>query len=280
MNDEGVGAKPVRRWCGRANGRDFGDTCRWDNISPRSRYQKSLCISASEQLFFLPNFNLVPHSQTFPTTIKMADLDSSDIAMPISPSEQIANEISDSTARPSVTITKPIPYTFDLGHLLINDANPIQPNPSEQHLVSNGRDCAQALINQLLLTCPIASTPDGVHISLPAPIFILPREKTIPKDKEPTKWERFAKKKGIKAKKREGKLVYDEAKGEWLPKYGYRGANKAGENDWLVEVDAAKEKRTGQAGDLRKEKRTERKERVKRQERKTRANEAKSKKGT
>jgi regulator of ribosome biosynthesis len=107
----------------------------------------------------------------------------------------------------------------------------------------------------------------------------LPREKSIPKEKEPTKWERFAAKKGIKAKKREGKLVYDEASGEWVPRYGFKGANKKGESDWLVEVDADKEKRTGEAGDARKEKRADRMERMRRQERKRRANEARGVKG-
>lgn len=68
-------------------------------------------------------------------------------------------------------------------------------------------------------------------------------------------------------------MVYDEEKGEWVPKYGYKGKNRDGEEDWLVEVDEKKEARLGEAGDVRKEKRAERKERVKRQERKMRANE-------
>lgn len=100
----------------------------------------------------------------------------------------------------------------------------------------------------------------------------MPREKAIPKEKEQTKWEKFAAKKGIQAKKRDGKLVYDESSGEWVPKYGYKGANKKGESDWLVEVDGDKETETGEAGDARKEKRAERMDRIKRQERKMRAN--------
>jgi hypothetical protein len=30
--------------------------------------------------------------------------------------------------------------------------------------------------------------------------------------------------------------VYDEETGEWVPKWGYKGANKKGENEWLVEL--------------------------------------------
>ncbi|KAJ9659183.1 Rhodanese- sulfurtransferase [Coniosporium apollinis] len=181
--------------------------------------------------------------------------------------------------RPSIHVTKPTPYTFDLGHLLCIDPNPLPPHPTEAILAATARDCAQALINQLLTTCAITSTAEGVHLNLPAPETRLPREKAVPAEKEPTKWEKFAQKKGIKDKKKEGKLVYDEASGEWVPKWGYKGKNKEGENDWLVEVDDKKERDTGEAGDARKAGREERKERVKRNERKQRANERKSTKG-
>jgi regulator of ribosome biosynthesis len=217
--------------------------------------------------------------------IEMTDtpLETDEVQVPISPSDQIRKEVDtarNNAKRAEVTVTKPIPYTFDLGNLVVNDANPLPTSSSREELLSASRDCAQAIINQLLTTCEIVSTQDGVQINLPSPSTLLPREKAIPKEKEPTKWERFAAKKGIKTKKREGKLVYDEASGEWVPKYGYKGANKAGENDWLVEVDAVKEKSTGEAGDARREKRAERMERMKRQDRKMRANQKRAGKGT
>ncbi|KAF2671534.1 ribosomal biogenesis regulatory protein [Microthyrium microscopicum] len=207
----------------------------------------------------------------------MSDTEMADAVQPISPSEQLRKESAEQpttngTSRPPVTVTKPIPYTFDLGHLLLHDANPIPADPTTETLLAEGRDCAQALINQLLTTCPVTSTPEGVYLGLPDPQMPLPREKAIPKEKEPTRWEKFATKRGIKAKKRDGNKVYDEATGEWVAKWGYKGKNKAGENDWLVEVDADKEKRTGEAGDVRKEKRAERVERLKRQERRERTN--------
>lgn len=188
-------------------------------------------------------------------------------------------EITNGPKRLPVDVSKPIPYTFDLGNLLLNDTNPLPHNYTPEDLTANARDCAQGLINQILTACSIASMLDGVHVVLPAPETPLPREKPIPKPKEATKWEKFAAKKGIQAKKREGKLVYDEAKGEWVPKYGYKGKNKDGENDWLVEVDEKKEQATGEAGDPRKERRTERKEKMKRQERKMRSNEKRAGKG-
>ncbi|KAF4555279.1 Regulator of ribosome biosynthesis-like protein [Elsinoe fawcettii] len=180
-----------------------------------------------------------------------------------------------------VTVTKPIPFTFDLGNLLCTDANPLPPDSEldEQVLSSTARDCAQGLINQLLSTCPITKSSDltSVVLTLPSPSTPLPREKHVPQPKPLTKWEEFAKKKGIKSKAKEGKLVFDPATKEWVPKWGYKGKNKDGEGDWLVEVDDEKETRTGEAGDARKEKREERKERIRRQQRRERANERRKK---
>jgi len=180
----------------------------------------------------------------------------------------------------SVTVTKPIPYTFDLGNLLCNDANPLPPSPSEPILKATARDAAQALINQLLTTCPITSSPsNGLLMTLPPPTTTLPREKPLPAEKQATKWEKFAKKKGIKDKKsEEGKMVYDEVKGEWMPKWGYKGRNKDGEGDWIVEVDEGKEGKLGKGEEVRGEGRRERKEKVRRNERSERANERKGRK--
>jgi regulator of ribosome biosynthesis len=175
-------------------------------------------------------------------------------------------------------VNKPTPFTFDLGNLLANDPNPVPAGADEETLSATARDAAQALINQLLSTCEIKSNSDGVHLVLPAPSTAIPREKPIPAAKEPTKWERFAAKKGIKDKRRDGNKVYDDATGEWVPKWGYKGKNKDGENDWLVEVDEKKEETTGEAHDKRADGRRERKERIKRNERKERANTAKSRK--
>ncbi|KAI8935764.1 hypothetical protein NX059_007284 [Plenodomus lindquistii] len=185
---------------------------------------------------------------------------------------------STATSRLPVTVNKPTPFTFDLGNLLANDPNPVPAAADEETLTATARDAAQALINQLLSTCEIKSTSEGVHLVLPAPTTPLPREKPIPAAKEQTKWERFAAKKGIKDKKRDGKLVFDDEKQEWVPKWGYKGKNKDGDNQWLVEVDEKKEASTGEAHDQRADGRRERKERIRRNERKQRANASKSRK--
>lgn len=171
---------------------------------------------------------------------------------------------------------KPTPFTFDLGNLLANDPNPVLRDPDnlEETLAANARDAAQLLINQLLSTCEIKSNSDGVALVLPPTTTPLPREKPIPAEKEKTKWELFAAKKGItKRNDDKTKMVYDEATGDWVPRWGYKGKNKQGDNEWLVEVDDKKETATGEAHDARSEGRRERKERVRRNERKQRANE-------
>jgi regulator of ribosome biosynthesis len=129
-----------------------------------------------------------------------------------------------------------------------------------------------------------------VLLTLPAPDLILPRHKPLPKAKPPTKWEMFACKKGIGKynqkpggalgdRERRKKLVYDEATGEWVPRWGHKGKNKANENDWLVEVPEKEWKREEFGTTVRGLSRTERKERVHRNERKMRANERRARGG-
>lgn len=175
-----------------------------------------------------------------------------------------------------VAVEKPTPYTFDLGLLLASDPNPLNLDRTnlESSLADLARDGAQALINQLLTTCPISSTQAGVLLSLPASTTPLPREKPLPPPKAETTWEKFAKKRGIKPKTREARknLQYNPETGEWERKWGYKGANKSGENDWIVEVDPKKEAERKEGTTVWGDRRRERKERVKRNERLQRKN--------
>lgn len=151
---------------------------------------------------------------------------------------------------------QPQPLTCDLGHLLCSDPNPLpslksasNDNEREAILANTARTCAQTLINSLLTNCPIARAPDSgdLQITLPTPETQLPREKPVPKEKEKTKWERFAEKKGIQKKKRDGKLKFDEGRKEWVAKYGYKGKDDS-MGDWLVEVDEKAERKAAEEG--------------------------------
>ena len=63
----------------------------------------------------------------------------------------------------------------------------------------------------------------------------MPRATKVPEPKPETKWEKFAKEKGIKKKKRE-RMVFDENNQEFRPRFGYKGANSGIEEIPIVEV--------------------------------------------
>ncbi|CAJ2501236.1 Uu.00g040890.m01.CDS01 [Anthostomella pinea] len=177
-------------------------------------------------------------------------------------------------AKLDVDVTKPTPYTFDLGLLLANDPNPLTTStpsagstPSttsmtsssalEAQLAATARDGAQALIAQFFRSCPLTSTPSGALFTLPPISTPLPREKPLPETKQPTTWEKFAARRGIKPKTREQRRAkgtqYNEATGAWERTWGYDkgGAAKRREEghvqqDWLVEVDDKGDKTAGE----------------------------------
>lgn len=63
----------------------------------------------------------------------------------------------------------------------------------------------------------------------------MPRATKVPEPKPETKWEKFAKEKGIKKHKRE-RMVFDESNQEFRPRFGYKGANSGIEEIPIVEV--------------------------------------------
>lgn len=183
-----------------------------------------------------------------------------------------------------VTVDKPIPNTYDLGNLATFDPNPLDNEKllskdesiKEDHLQSVTRDNVQLLINQIL-SLPVKTTTEThgsstgqnstmTLIQLPEPTTILPREKPIPKAKPLTKWQQFAARKGIKPKAKDGKMVYDEDTGEWVPKWGYKGRNKLIDDQWLVEVDDKVKNTEDELIDPRTLKRAERKKLIKKNE--------------
>jgi hypothetical protein len=61
------------------------------------------------------------------------------------------------------------------------------------------------------------------------------REKPIPQPKKETKWEKFAREKGIKKKKKD-RMIWDEPEQEWRPRWGFKRANAGVEELPIVEV--------------------------------------------
>ena len=104
----------------------------------------------------------------------------------------------------------------------------------EAYLTENTRDAVQAMINQLWQQ-PSKPSDDGTTIlaALPEPRTMLPREKPLPKPKALTRWERFAKEKGI-TKKKKLRKVWDDQAQDWIPAWGYKSAGN--QEDWVMEV--------------------------------------------
>lgn len=143
-----------------------------------------------------------------------------------------------------VTVTKEIPVSYDFGLLAAYDPQPLDhlkisdANSKEDYLKETTRDNVQLLVNQLL-SLPLQKKENLTLVTLPNPVFQLPREKSIPKAKELTRWEKFAAKKGIQKKGKEGKLVYDEETKQWVNKWGYKGINKKIDEQWAVEMPSS-----------------------------------------
>jgi regulator of ribosome biosynthesis len=65
----------------------------------------------------------------------------------------------------------------------------------EAFLQELARENTQLLINSIW-GLPTERVEDVVVAKFPPPTFTLPREKPVPKPREPTKWEKYAKEKG------------------------------------------------------------------------------------
>ncbi|WCJ40904.1 hypothetical protein M5689_021803 [Euphorbia peplus] len=117
----------------------------------------------------------------------------------------------------------------DVGHLMAFDPYhnfPSLPSSREElveQCVRKGAELVQAVASSLF-NLPSTEDVDGPLVKLPRPTTKLPREKHLPKPKPPTKWEEFAKKKGIKNRKKD-KVVWDEQTGTWKRRYGYDRVN-------------------------------------------------------
>lgn len=150
---------------------------------------------------------------------------------------------------------------LDVGSLTAFDNRVGEPGTA----IELARDGVEPLIHALF-SLPVVQTEDGRLVDLPDPRTHLPREKPIPKEREPTKWEKFAKEKGI-VKKRRDRLVLDEQTGEYMPRYG-RGSVKSLQRDVVLPHKEG----MSDGEDPFATKRKEKKQRVKFEEKKQRRN--------
>ncbi|KAJ4840354.1 hypothetical protein Tsubulata_007622 [Turnera subulata] len=156
-------------------------------------------------------------------------------------------------------------YEVDLGNLVAFDPFHHFPsaNSAREELVSEcirkGTELVQEIANSLF-NLPSTEDVDGPIVKLPPPSTKLPREKPLPKPKPPTKWELFAKAKGIQKRKKD-KVVWDEQTESWKRRYGYDRVND--DND----VPIIEAKMTDEPGeDPFAKRRSEKKKKVEKQE--------------
>lgn len=123
--------------------------------------------------------------------------------------------------------------SYDLKHLAAFDIAPLQP---QVNLTEYTRDSVQLLVNRIF-SLPTSTSQEGLVANLPpAAVFMLPRQKPIPKEKPKTRWQKFMEERNMRKRKR-SRLVFDEASGDWKPRWGYKSAKKEQEKaQWIHEV--------------------------------------------
>lgn len=144
----------------------------------------------------------------------------------------------------STEVKKLIPVSLDLGNVVVFDINPFidtkmasSREVREEYLTELTRENAQLLFNGLYSLPETESDEIGRQVELPKANTVIPREKAIPVEKPQTRWDKFAKAKGIQPKEKRSAKVFDEASGEWK----YRHGSKSTKNDplagWCEEVE-------------------------------------------
>ncbi|XP_006814819.1 ribosome biogenesis regulatory protein homolog, partial [Saccoglossus kowalevskii] len=137
----------------------------------------------------------------------------------------------------SIEVKKAIPLEIDPGNLLAFDTTPLEVRSFRQNkktfLDSLARDNTQLLINDIW-KLPVERVEDVIVAKLPPPTYRVPREKSIPRARPPTKWQEYARLKGIQNRKKSRKVWDDEQK-KWIPSWGYQSKNDL-KKDWLLEV--------------------------------------------
>ncbi|KAK8734048.1 hypothetical protein OTU49_017452, partial [Cherax quadricarinatus] len=140
----------------------------------------------------------------------------------------------------SIEVNKEIQLKCDVDNLLVRDKNTLEEklirdeDQCDAYLCSLARDGIQALLTKVW-DLPSEQIDNSIYVTLPKPVTKLPREKPVPKGKEITKWEQYAREKGIKRGKKD-KKVWDEVLKQFVPRYGYRKILAEKEKNWVKEV--------------------------------------------
>eukprot|EP00915_Cephaloidophora_sp_WS-2016_P009033 GHVH01012808.1.p1 GENE.GHVH01012808.1~~GHVH01012808.1.p1 ORF type:complete len:189 (+),score=22.23 GHVH01012808.1:81-647(+) len=99
------------------------------------------------------------------------------------------------------------------------------------------RDRCQLLVNQMFTSLEREVSSDGVFLKTDHPgnrVYQLPRADPIPSQDGLTRWQQFAKVRGIKSNAKRSRLQMDEATGVLAPRYGKGSHKKLNEQEAFV----------------------------------------------
>merc|ERR1719309_763511 len=139
----------------------------------------------------------------------------------------------------STKVEKPIELELDLGNILAQDMNVLDNSTltdsslREEYMRELARDNTQLLVNAIW-SLPTERVEEVIVAKFPPPTTKLPREKPLPKPKPMTKWEKYAKEKGIVKKKRKDRIVWDDVVQKWVPQFGYKKIKVEEEKNWMI----------------------------------------------
>lgn len=141
----------------------------------------------------------------------------------------------------TIHIEKPIELELDLGNLLAVDNNQIENSrllnrdERDDFLKDLARENTQLLINSIW-SLPTERVEEVIVAKFPPPTYKLPREKPLPLPKVPTKWEKYAKEKGITKSKKKDRLIWDDIVKKWVPQFGYKKKQVENEKNWCIPI--------------------------------------------
>merc|ERR1711892_125497 len=135
----------------------------------------------------------------------------------------------------STVVERPLALELDLGNMLAIDTNQLDKEQvtTSSYLASLARDNTQLLVNSIW-QLETQRVEDAVIAKFPPPTYKLPREKPAPKPKAMTKWEKYAKDKGIEKKKKKERLVWDDVVSKWVPQFGYKKSQAEADKNWMI----------------------------------------------
>jgi len=120
--------------------------------------------------------------------------------------------------------------TFDLGHLLVNDAQTFNKDSiTEAEIKQRAIQNLELFYKELFKLSGNQVGDDNQNrdfdkpkdtVKLPDPILKLPRSKPIPKPKQLSKWEKYRVEKGLPPRQKRSRMIFSELAQDWVPRWG------------------------------------------------------------